>query len=81
MASERKRREAAYEDSVAAVLAYLDGEDADLYNLLDEAAKTDALAAAYRLTYLAGRTAEELANRTGETPLDVLNRIIQEKHR
>ncbi|MFE6509230.1 hypothetical protein ACFVDI_02445 [Nocardioides sp. NPDC057767] len=81
MASERKRREAAYEASVAAVLAYLEGEDADLYNLLDEAAKTDALAAAYRLTYLAARTAEELADRTGETPSDVLNRIIQEKHR
>lgn len=77
MASERKRREAAYEASVAAVLAYLEGEDADLYNLLDEAAKTDA----YRLTYLAARTAEELADRTGERPTDVLNRIIQEKHR
>ncbi|MFI7068560.1 hypothetical protein ACIBL3_46760 [Kribbella sp. NPDC050124] len=45
--SERKRREAAYRDSVAAVLAYIYDEDADLYNLLDEAAKTDAFATSY----------------------------------
>lgn len=44
MASERKRRRAAYESSVAAVLASLDGEDADLYNLLDDAEKAEALA-------------------------------------
>lgn len=81
MVSDRKRRVAAYEASVAAVLAYLDGEDADIYNLLDEAVKTDALGASYRLTYVAAWTAEELATMTGETPSEVLNRIIQEKHR
>lgn len=81
MASERKRRKAAYEASVAAVVAYIDGEDADLYNLLDEAARTDALAASYRLTYLAATAVEELATRTGETSSEVLNRIIQENHR
>jgi hypothetical protein len=36
-----------------AVLAYIEGEDADLFNLLDGSAKDDALATAYRLTYLA----------------------------
>jgi hypothetical protein len=80
VASERKRREAAYRDSVAAVLAYIDDEDADLYNLLDEAAKEDPLAAAYRLTFLAARAVEELATATGETPSKILERLIQQTH-
>ncbi|MEQ4210448.1 hypothetical protein [Actinopolymorpha sp. B9G3] len=81
MVSERKRREAAYKDSVAAVLAYINGEDADLYNLLDEAAKADALGASYRLTFLAAKSVEELAAAIDETPSEILNRLIQETHR
>lgn len=76
--SERKRREAAYRDSVAAVLAYINDDDADLSNLLDEAAKTDALAVSYRLTFLVAMTVEELAAKTGETPSAILERIIRQ---
>ena len=79
--SERKRREAAYKDSVAAVSTYIQDEDADLYNLLDNAVTSDALGAAYRLTYLAARSVEELAGAAGEAPVEVLNRLIQETHR
>lgn len=81
VASERKRREAAYKDSVAAVLAYINDEDADLYNLLDEAAKADALGASYRLAFLAAKSVEELAAVTGETPSEILDRLIRETHR
>lgn len=79
--TERKRREVAYEGSVAAVLAYIHDEDADLYNLLDGAAKSDALGAAYRLTLLAAKSVEELAAATGETPAEVLYRLIDQTHR
>lgn len=79
--SERRRREAAYRDSVAAVLAYINDEDADLYNLLDEAAKADALGASYRLTFLAAKSVEELAATTGETPSQILDRLIRQTHR
>jgi hypothetical protein len=77
--SERKRRAAAYRDSVAAVLAYIEGEDADLYNLLDGAARQDALATAFRLTYLAAGAVEELARLTGERPVDILGRLLEQK--
>jgi hypothetical protein len=78
--SERKRRAAAYRDSVAAVLAYINDEDADLYNLLDAAARTDPLAASYRLAFLAAKSVEELAVATGETPPAILDRLIRETH-
>jgi len=81
MVSERKRREAAYEQSVEAVLAYIDGEDADLFNLLDDASRTDALGASYRLTFLAARSVEALAAATDETPAAILNRLVRETHR
>lgn len=82
MVSDRRRREAAYRASVAAALAYIrDDEDADLYNLLDEAAKEDALGASYRLTFLAAKSVEELSAVTGETPSEVLDRLIRETHR
>ena len=81
MVSERKRREAAYTDSVAAVLAYINDEDADLYNLLGEAATADALGASYRLASLAAKSVEELAAVTGETPSEILDRLIQQTHR
>lgn len=44
MATERRRRRAEYASSVAAVLASLDGEDADLYDRLDDADTAEALA-------------------------------------
>ena len=47
-----------------AVLAYIEGDDADLLNLLDGSAKDDALATAYRLTYLAAGAVQELARLT-----------------
>jgi hypothetical protein len=81
MASEQKRREAAYKVSVAAVLAYINDEDADPYNLLDEATKADALGASYRLAFLAAKSVEELAAVTGETPSEILDRLIRETHR
>lgn len=76
--SDRKRREEAHRDSASTVLAYIEGEDADLYNYLDEAAKVDVLGAAYRLTFLAAKAVEELATATGETPPVILNRLIHE---
>lgn len=79
--SERWRREAAYKDSAAAVLAYINDEDADLYNLLDEASRADALGSSYRLAFLAARSVEELAAATGETPSEILDRLIRQTHR
>lgn len=79
--SEQRRREAAYKDAVAAVLAYINGEDADLYNLLDEASRADALGSSYRLAFLAAKSVEELAAGTGEAPSDILNRLIRQTHR
>ena len=78
--SERRRREAAYQESADAVLSYIEGEDADLYNLLDGAAKADALGASYRLAFLAAKAVEELAAATGETPREVLERLIRQTH-
>lgn len=80
VASERKRREAAYKDAVDAVMAYLNDEDAELFNLLDEAAKADALGASYRLTFLAAKCVEELATATGEIPSEILDRLIRQSH-
>lgn len=77
--SERKRRAAAYRDSVAAVIAYIDSDDADLFNLLDSAASDDALATAYRLTYLAAAAVEELARLSGDEPAAILQRLIDAK--
>lgn len=81
MISERRRREAAYEATVGAVLAYINDEDADLYNLLDEAAKADPLGASYRLAFIAAKVVQELQAATGEAPSEVLNRIIRQTHR
>src|SRR4051812_21531878 len=81
MSSERTRREKAYKESAAAILAYINDEDADLYNLLDEASKADAMGASYRLAFLAAKSVEELAAATCETPSHILDRIIQQTHR
>ena len=81
VASERARREQAYKRSAAAVLAYINHEDADLYNLLDEASKTAALGASDRLAFLAAKSLEELAAATGEAPSEILDRIIEQSHR
>ena len=62
-----------------AVLAYIDGEDADLFNLLDGSAKDDALATAYRLTYLAAGAVQELARLTGDEPAIILQRLVDSK--
>jgi len=62
-----------------AVLAYIEGEDADLFNLLDKSAKQDAPATAYRLTYLAAGAVEELARLTGDEPTAVLQRVVDSK--
>jgi hypothetical protein len=59
-----------------AVLAYIEGEDADLFNLLDGSAKDDALAIAYRLTYLAAGAVQELARLTGDEPAIILQRLV-----
>lgn len=81
MVSERGRRKAAYKGSIDAVVAYIDGEDADLFNLLDEAAKADALVASYRLAFIAAKAVEEVAAVTRETPREVLGRLIRETQR
>lgn len=66
---------------MAAVFAYINDEDADLFNLLDAAAKSDALGASYRLTSLAAKCVEQLAASTGRTAAEVLDQLIQETHR
>lgn len=74
--SERKRREAAYRQSVEAILAYIDGEDADLHNLLDAAATADPMATAYRLTKLAAAAVEQLASVWGQDPSATLESLL-----
>jgi hypothetical protein len=64
---------------MAAVL-YIESEDADLFNLLDGAAREDALAAAYRLKYLAAGAVEEAARLSGDEPSAILQRLVDAKH-
>ena len=75
--SERERRQAAYRESVATVLAFIEGEDADLFNLLDKAVKEDALVAMYRMTKLAAVAVESLAEIKGEEPSQILDRLLR----
>ncbi len=69
---ERKRQKQHRHLALEGVEAYLQGRDADLYNVTDAAVKDDALAAAWNLTALASAAISELAIATGRTPLDVL---------
>lgn len=74
--SERKRRDAAYRDSIDAIRAYIDGEDADLFNLLDAASTEDPLATAYRLTKLAASAVQELAAVRQEGTSSILHGLL-----
>lgn len=74
--SERKRRDAAYRDSIDAIRAYIDGEDADLFNLLDAASTEDPLATAYRLTKLAASAVQELAAERQEGTSTILHGLL-----
>ncbi len=60
MASRRKSYEKHHDLAADGVLAYLQDEDADLYNITDVAVKQDALAAAWNLTALAASAIELL---------------------
>lgn len=77
MASRRKEHEKHHALAAEGVLAYLDGEDADLYNVTDAAVRQDALAAAWNLTALAAASIKLLAERSGVTPQAALAEVVE----
>lgn len=69
---ERKRQNQHHHLLVEGVAAMLNGEDADLSNIIDAAVDEDALAAAWNLAALAAEAIRQLAAATGRTPVQVL---------
>ncbi|MEV4539278.1 hypothetical protein AB0J82_36445 [Asanoa sp. NPDC049518] len=70
--TERGTGDAMGRAAVSSVAAYLADEDADVYNIIDAAAREDGLGLALNLTALAAKAMTELATATGHTPMEVL---------
>jgi len=69
----------AHRAAVSGVAAYLADEDADVYNIADNAVRDDALAFALNLTALAARATTALAAATGRTPAEALRSMEAER--
>lgn len=74
---ERRRREAAQSETASAVLAYVRGDDASMYNLLDGPARSDTLGLALRLASLAGTALARLAAAEGVDPEVALATLLE----
>jgi hypothetical protein len=72
MVSDRERRQRRYDEAREIVAAYAEDRDADLYNLIDESVRTDAMAIAYALARLAAAAATRAAETQGVALDDVL---------
>ncbi len=76
--SGRRKRAATRRAAVEGVAANLADEDADVYNIIDAAAREDAVMTALDLTALAAAAVTALAKATGRTPLEALRSIDRE---
>ena len=72
---ERRQRAAQRQAAVDAVAAYLVDDDAEVYNLTEQAVREDPLAMALNLTALAAKAVQALAAVTERSPDDVLRSL------